>query len=199
MKRVGFFLLGVFASTAFSAHSQCEVGGYKEVDCVSKTVLQEHLNDEFYLHIRCLPDHRHTTDDYILTKDKGQWKAEYRSKGIVVSNSVGNTTNSGMAETKVLKMEESDMDTFLKTIDINRLVQGGKIDSLSLDDSLLDLGMDNYAIMICSKGTFRLHEYPFVLHNEFTRKQKKTQSDYWKSTYLDNLIARFTQALNIKK
>jgi hypothetical protein len=184
----------VFALSTFSVQSQS-----KEIDDVSKTVLKEHLNDELYLQIRCFYDVRESIDDYILLNDKGKWRAEHRKltwdppEGYIRKEII-----------TVKRMDESNIEAFLKAIDIDRLLQRSEIDSLSLiepvdpNNRVLG-GWSLFAIMICSKGTFRLIEYPFHVPRYDKLSNRQIFSDsYWQSAYLDNLLERFTQALHME-
>lgn len=189
MKRIGLCMLMVFALSTFTMQSQS-----KEIDNVSKTVLQEHLYDEFYMQIRCFYDVRESIDDYILHKEKDKWRAEH--KKVTWDPPEGYTRKEIIT---VKKMDESDIERFLKAIDIDRLVQGSTIDSLSLDPPDEPVfGFSLFAIMICSKGTFRLIEYPFHVTRYDKLSNQRIIYSPWKSAYLDNLLERFTQALHME-
>jgi len=141
-------------------------------------------------------DVRESYDDYILLKEKDKWRVEHRKKMTDPPTWEGNTDTQRKIVTNVSNMEESKIEAFLKAIDIDRLVRGSTIDSLSLvDPGEPVLGFNYFAIMICSKGTFRLIEYPFNLPRYDRPNNQRTLSVPWQSAYLDNLIARFTQAL----
>ena len=212
MKRLGLCMLVVFSLASFSAHSQYlpgihgGLGTYLEVVRVRDTVLNTHLNDDFYVQIRHIPhDVRETIDDYILLKEKDKWSAEHRKVTLYPPEGTSYTAK----EVVTMKtMDESNMERFLKAIDIERLVQGSTIDSLSLgvpdeqDEHVLG-GGNMYAIVICSKGNYRLIEYPHYapplrLSNvrSFDRpKDQQFNYVHWQSVYLDNLLECFTQAL----
>jgi len=179
--------------STFSAHSQ----NISEIDRASKTVQQLHLNDEFYLQIRCMYDVRESIDDYIILKENGKWKVEHRKDISDPPPWEGDRDTQRKIVTKVSYMVESKIEAFLKAIDIDRLVQGSAIDSLTLVDSGEEhvLGFNYFAIMICSRGTFRLIEYPARAIRYDIPRDKQPISVAWKSTYLENLIAHFTQAL----
>jgi len=205
----------VLALSIFSVRSQYlpgvhgGLGTYLEVARVRDTVLKTHLNDEFYLQIRHMPSSvREGIDDYILLKEKDKWIAKHRK--IILEPPEG-TSYTAKEVVTVKTMDESNMETFLKAIDINRLVQGSTIDSLALPEpderEVPVLGGGNmYAIMICLKGNYRLIEYPYYAPplrlNNTQRYDRPKDQQYnhvrWQSAYLDNLLACLTQALHME-
>lgn len=190
MNRIGLCLLMVFALSTFSVKAQ-----WKDIDRVRDTVLQTHLNDEFYMQIRCYYDVQSSIDDYILQKEKDKWRAEHKK---VTWNPPEGYPYKGVT---VKAMDESNIDAFLKAIDIDPLVQGSAIDSIALVEPKDPvLGYNRFAIMICSKGTFRQIEYPFnmSLYDKLRNQHQTPNIVPWKSAYLDNLLERFTQALHME-
>lgn len=212
MKRNVICIITVFLLYAFSAYSQYlpgihgGLGTYLEVVRVRDTVLKTHLNDDFYVQIRHMPSSvREGIDDYILLKEKDKWSAKHRK--ITLEPPEG-TSYTAKEVVTVKTMDESNMEAFLKAIDIDRLVQGSTIDSLALpepDERAEPVlgGSNMYAIMICSKGNYRLIEYPHnapplrLNNTQSYDRPKDQQSKFisWQSTYLDNLLERFTKAL----
>lgn len=196
MKQIMMSLVAVLGFTAFSAHSQ----NSSEVDRASKTVQQLHLYDEFYLQIMCRYDVEMSRDVYILLKENGIgiWRAEHRKEMTDPPPWEGDRDTQRKVVTYVSYMEDSKIEAFLKAIDIDRLEEGSAIDSLTLVDTGEEKilgGYKYFAIMICTNGTFRLIEYPARAPRYDKSRYLLPKSVVWKSAYLDNLIARFTQAL----
>ena len=144
-----------------------------ETDLLSLAVVQDHLNDSFYLQMRPLPGVRVETRDYILRNDGNKWTATFRNK----------CRMSGGCALRSQKIKASDADarTCAQNIDFGRLL-GPISDSLSCADPGI-IGGTSYFIIVCSKGKVRKLEYPFNFHYNKTNK-----ADFWQSNYVESVF-----------
>jgi hypothetical protein len=193
MKKIWICLLLIPFLTTLSAFSQCEDGGIREIECVRDSILKIHRNDEFYLHIRFLPDVRVSIDDYVLTKERDKWTGKHFKTTFDPSPWMGTEKTPPKRIFRVSRIDDKLMPIFLKSIDVNRLQNFKNSDSISLDNSFLREGTNCYFIIICSKGKVRLIEYPVVKHYD-NSKGRRSQRIYWRSKYLDNLIDKIQKA-----
>jgi hypothetical protein len=193
MIRILICLLALPFLTTFSAFSQCGDGGIIEIECVRDSILKIHRNDEFYLHIRPLPDVRESIEDYVLTKDSDKWTCKYFKTTYDQTPSVGTNHTPRKKIMEVFEINENLMASFLKSIDSERLRNFKNSDSILLNNSDLMHGTSNNFIIICSNGSVRLIEYPVIKHYD-QKKDWRTQNIYWQSNFLDDLIAKFKQA-----
>lgn len=191
-KKLVCLLILPFLAT-LSANSQYEDGGIKEIEYVRDSILKIHRNDEFYFHIRYLPDVRTSIEDYTLSKVSNQWICKHYKTTFNPPAWEGTDRTPRKRILNVSKLDNRLMASFLKSIDVDKLMNFKNSDSISISNSFIREGTDNYFIIICTKGKVRLIEYPIVKHIDRSKNLRK-QNIFWQSKYLNNLIAKFKQA-----
>jgi hypothetical protein len=177
-KHILICLILLFVTT----HSFSQSRELKEIDDLSNSIIKQHLDDSFYIHIRPLPGVRMGIEDYVFKHDGKNWLAHYSYKKTI-----------GVKKRTKITVKKAAANTIAERIHCEKLLQSPTSDSIHMDNSKLLLGTSNYFIIICSRGKVRTIEYPIIIHYNY-KIDWREQNIYWQSDYLDTFIEEMKKA-----
>jgi hypothetical protein len=164
---LAFLITFTFCSNVFS-----QTAREREINLLSKTVIDKHSNDSLYIQLRPLPSVRFETTDYIIRFNGKKWVGDY----------FNNNLKDG--KTKI-KLKEADVKTLLGKIEFEKLLLPIN-DSVYRNLSEMVLGNPQYFMIICSRGKVRQILYPFAY--DFTPMKDNKETVFWHSTFIESVI-----------